>query len=61
MKEYIQSCDIYARGKVPRHCPYGLLHPLLVPKGSWLSFSMDFITDLPLTNGKDSIFVSQIG
>jgi hypothetical protein len=26
-------------------------------KGPWLLLSMDFITDLPLANGKDSIFV----
>jgi hypothetical protein len=57
MKEVIQSCDTCARGEVPRHRPYGLLHPLRVPKGSWLSLSMDFITNLPLANGKNSIFV----
>jgi transposase InsO family protein len=51
------SCDTCSRGKVARHRPYGLLHPLLVPKGPWLLLSMDFITDLPLVNGKDSIFV----
>ena len=39
------------------HRPYGLLHPLLVPKGPWLLLSLNFITDLPLNNGKDSIFV----
>jgi hypothetical protein len=57
VKEFIQSCDTCTRGKVPRHRPYGLLHPLPIPKGSWLSLSIDFITDLPLANGKDSIFV----
>jgi hypothetical protein len=29
----------------------------MVPKGPWLSLSMDFITNLSLTNRKDSIFV----
>jgi hypothetical protein len=57
VKEFIQSCDTYARRKVPRHRPYGLLHPLPVPKDPWLSLLMDFITDLPLANGKDLIFV----
>jgi hypothetical protein len=57
IKEFIQSCDTCARGKVPRHEPHGLFHPLSIPKGSWLSLSMDFITDLPLANKKDSIFV----
>jgi hypothetical protein len=57
VKEFIQSCDTCARGNVPRHRPYGFLHPLPVPKGPWLPLSMDFITDLPLANRKDSIFV----
>ena len=46
-----------ANGKIPQYRPYGILHPLPVPKGSWLSLLMDFITDLPPTNGKDSIFI----
>jgi hypothetical protein len=57
VKKFIQSCDTCTRKKVPRHQSYGLLHPLLVPKGPWLLLSMDFIIDLPLANGKDSIFV----
>jgi hypothetical protein len=57
VKEFIQSCDIYARRKVPRHRSYGLLHPLPVPNDSWLSLSMNFITDLPLANRKDLIFM----
>jgi hypothetical protein len=57
VKDFIQSCDICARGKVPQHRPYGLLHPLLILKGPWLSLSMDFITDLPIANRKDSIFM----
>jgi hypothetical protein len=46
VKEFIQLCDTCAKRKVPRHRPYGLLHPFPVPKGPWLS--MDFITDLTL-------------
>jgi hypothetical protein len=57
VKEFIQSYDTCERGKVPQHQPYGLLHLLPVPKGPWLSLSMDFITDISLANGKDSIFV----
>jgi hypothetical protein len=53
----ILSCDTYARQKVPQHQTYGLLYPLPVPKDPWLLLSMDFITDLPLANRKDSIFV----
>jgi hypothetical protein len=57
VKEFIQLCDTCARGKVPRHQPYGLFHPFPVPKDPWLSLSMEFITDLPLANRKDSIFM----
>eukprot|EP00253_Pinus_taeda_P029185 PITA_29185 len=37
--------------------PVGLLQPLPVPKGKWESISMDFITGLPMVQGKDCIFV----
>jgi hypothetical protein len=57
VKEFIQSYDTCTRGKIPQHRPYGLLHPLPVPKGPWLSLSMNFITNLPLANGKDSFFI----
>jgi transposase InsO family protein len=35
----------------------GLLHPLEVPQGPWQDISADFTTDLPLSNGFDSILV----
>jgi hypothetical protein len=57
VKEFIKLCNTCARRKVPRHRPYGLLHPFLIPKDPWLLLSLDFITDLLLNNGKDSIFV----
>ena len=57
VKEFLHSYDICVQGKVPRYHPYGLFHPLPVPKGPWLSLSIDIILDLPLANGKDSIFV----
>ena len=57
VKEFIRSCETCARAKIPRHRPYGLLQPLPISKGPWLSLSMDFITDLPSSNLKDSILV----
>ena len=57
MKEFIQSRDTCARGKVAQQRLYGLFHPLPIPKGPWLLLSMNFTTNLPPTNGKDSIFV----
>jgi len=33
------------KAKVPQHRPFGLFHLLLVFKDSWLSLSMNFITN----------------
>jgi hypothetical protein len=57
VKDYVTTCDIYSRSKIPRHCPYGLLCLLPIPKKPWSSISMDFITDLPSSKAFDSIFV----
>lgn len=40
-----------------RHRPYGLLKPLPVPLQPWDSISMDFIEELPSSNGYKSILV----
>ena len=57
VKEFVTTCDICSRSKIPRHRPYGLLQPLEIPKKPWASISMDFIVDLPPSKGFDSIFV----
>ena len=57
VKKFIQSCETCAKTKVPQHQLYGLFHLLLVPKDSWLLFSLDFIINLLLVNGNNSILV----
>mgnify|MGYP000532974220 FL=1 len=57
VKEFIKTCDVCARSKMPHHRPYGLLHPLPIPRRPWVSLSMDFITDLPLVGGHDTVLV----
>jgi hypothetical protein len=52
-----RSCVHCKRNKKPRHRPYGLLKPLPVPERPWHSISADFITDLPNSNGFNSILV----
>ena len=47
IKEYVVSCDVCQRMKVPRHKPYGKLEPLPQPKGPWKDISLDFIVGLP--------------
>jgi hypothetical protein len=37
--------------------PVGLLQPLPFPEQKWENISMDFITGLPLVQGKDCIYV----
>lgn len=54
---YVESCHICARSKSTHIKPSGLLHPLPIPPRPWHSISMDFIVDLPTTQGKDSILV----
>ena len=53
--DYVRSCDVCCRSKIPRHQPYGSLQPLPIPPGPWRSISLDFITDLPLSKGYDAI------
>jgi len=57
IKQYVKSCDICQRTKVVRHAPYGLMKPNEAPDRPWKSISMDFITDLPLSEGADAILI----
>jgi len=57
IKKYIRSCNICCVSKVPHHKPYGLLKPLPIGNNSWESISIDFITDLPPSNGMSCILV----
>ena len=57
IKRYIKNCDTCQRSKAVRHEPYGLLQPNEVPDQPWQSITMDFITDLPNSNGYDTILV----
>lgn len=54
---YIRNCDTCSRIKPARHAPYGFLSPLTVPQRRWESCSMDFIVGLPVSDGKDALFV----
>jgi hypothetical protein len=55
MEDYIRTCNIYYRSEIPRHRPYGLLHPLPILEGPWKSISVDFINDLSSSKGFDVI------
>ena len=56
-KQFVSQCVLCARNKPSRHRPYGLLQPLPVPERPWHSISMDFIEQLPASNGYTAILV----
>ena len=45
------------RNKAKQHCLYGLLKQLLVPSQPWDLILMDFIEQLPLSEGYTEILV----
>ena len=57
IKGYVKNCDMCQRSKVIRHAPYGMLQPNEVPDQPWKLITMDFITDLPNSDGYDTILV----
>ena len=57
MSDYCASCTTCARSKPRRHKPYGLLRQLPVPTRPWNSISMDFIEQLPPSEGFTAILV----
>ncbi|MBW0535764.1 hypothetical protein O181_075479 [Austropuccinia psidii MF-1] len=50
IKDYVSSCQQCSRNKNIHHKKFGLLKPLHIQSGPWSSLSMDFITQLPLSN-----------
>ncbi|MBW0558888.1 hypothetical protein O181_098603 [Austropuccinia psidii MF-1] len=57
IKEYVSSCQQCSGNKNIHHKKFGLLQPLQLPSGPWNSLTMEFITQLPLSNSFDSILL----
>ncbi|MBW0556982.1 hypothetical protein O181_096697 [Austropuccinia psidii MF-1] len=57
IKDYVSYCQQCSRNKKIHHKKFGLLKPLPIPNGPWICLSMDFITQLPLSNLFDSSLV----
>ena len=57
INNYVRSCDECQHNKSSRHVKYGLLQPQEVPYAAWTSISVDFITQLPESQGKTQIMV----
>src|SRR5260221_11175609 len=57
VKDYVASCATCAHAKSPRHKPYGKLKQLPIPSRPWSSILMDFIEQLPDSEGFSAILV----
>jgi transposase InsO family protein len=57
VKDYVSRCFECNRNKSSNNRKYGLLQPLPIPPRPWHSLSMDFISQLLVSNGFDSILV----
>ena len=57
IKRFVVSCDICQKVKLKRHAPIGLLQPIPIPEQPYEVVTMDFITELPLSDGFDCILV----
>ncbi|KAI2653766.1 Transposon Tf2-6 polyprotein [Labeo rohita] len=57
VRRYVQGCKECAISKSPRHLPAGKLHPLPVPNRPWSHLGVDFMTDLPSSDGNTCILV----
>ncbi len=55
--QYTSTCELCNRTTPSRTKPKGLLKPLPIPTRPWNSISMDFITDLPPSDGHETILV----
>ena len=57
VETYVRTCLVCQQDKVEQHQPGGLLEPLPIEERPWESVTMDFIIDLPKSEGYGSIIV----
>jgi len=55
--DFVRSCPECQKNKSSHHAPYGLSSPLELPYAPWQSIAMDFITELPWSEGCDQLWV----
>uniref|UniRef100_A0A3B3SXI1 Gypsy retrotransposon integrase-like protein 1 n=1 Tax=Paramormyrops kingsleyae TaxID=1676925 RepID=A0A3B3SXI1_9TELE len=51
VEEFVLSCPMCAQHKADRHPPAGLLQTLPTPQRPWSHITLDFLTDLPCSQG----------
>ena len=54
---YVKNCEMCMRNKLTRHPPFGKLQSANAPSRPWQWIMIDFITQLPESEGYDSIQV----
>ena len=54
---YVSSSSVCAQSKAPMHLPRGKLQPLPVPQRPWSHLSVEFLTDLPPSQGNTTFLV----
>ncbi len=57
VRRFVQGCEKCAISKSPRYLPAGKLLPLPVPNRPWSHLGVDFVTDLPVSEGNTCILV----
>ncbi len=57
VRRFMQGCPDCAISRSSRHLPAGKLHPLPIPNRPWSHLGVDFITDLPVSDGHTCILV----
>jgi len=55
--DFVRSCPECQQNKASRHQPYGLSSPLELPYAPWQSIAMDFVTELPISDRCDQLWV----
>ena len=56
-RQYTATCDLCLRTKAHKQPPTGHLQPLPTPDRPWHTISVDFIVELPESDGHDAIMV----
>jgi hypothetical protein len=57
VRRFVACCHICWKAKASREKYHGLLKPLPIPIRSWRDISVDFVTDLPKSEGCTNIIV----
>lgn len=57
IKRFTRSCDICQKIRPRRHAAYGLLQPIAIPTQPFETVTMDFIMELPESEGFDAVLV----